>query len=109
MLVTAILFIMLLVCLKESHLLKTQVNFDRDFQDLKTLCKSDSESGFNFCSAGIMRLTLLYLHKEQKEIKMKIEKDAINRKKAEKIRQKNRTTTEKWMWTLRTHFLDRHI
>ncbi len=104
----AVLFIMLLVCLKESQLLRT-LNFDKDFQDLKTLCKNESESGFSFCSAGIMRLTLLFLHKEQKEIKMNIEKDANDRRKAERIRQKNRKKTEYWTWTLRKHFLDRHI
>jgi hypothetical protein len=103
----AILFVMVLVCLKENSLLKAQVNFDKDFQDLKILCKSEDK--FSFCSVGIMRLTLLFLHKEQKVIKMNIEKDAMDRKKAEKIRQKNQKNAEKWMWTLRKHFLDRHI
>ncbi len=56
-----------------------------------------------------MDIAVAFLKKQREIIRKNMEKAEREERKAERMRRKNRINSEKMIWSLREHFLDRHI
>jgi len=90
---------------------ENQVNsvadYTKSLKDLKLFCTG--KIVMDFCSKEHLQLAEYYLLKQIEQIRVKwveVQRDAV---KAKRLREQNRINGARWLWILRSHFLDRHI
>jgi hypothetical protein len=91
----------------KEKLVNSVAIIDKSLQDLKSFCSNKNST--NFCSPEHMSMVIAFLKKERELLRKKIEEKERDERKLERIRQKNRIKSEKMIWILREHFLDRHL
>jgi hypothetical protein len=79
-------------------------SIDKSLDDLKAFCSN--KNSINFCSPDHMGMAVALLQRQREIIRKKIEAEE---RKSQRMRQKNRINSEKMIWALREHFLDRHF
>jgi len=104
-----ILLIMLLLKLAwaQEKLLNSVASIDKSLEDLKTFCSN--KHSVDFWSADHMDMAMDFLHRQREFLRKNMEKAEREERKSQRMRQKNRINSEKMIWTLREHFLDRHF
>ena len=104
-------FIFVLMLLKlawtKEKLVNSVASIDKSLHDLKRFCSN--KDSVDFCSPDHMGIAVAFLKKQREIIRENMEKKEREERKAERMRQKNRINSEKMIWALREHFLDRHI
>ena len=91
----------------KEKLVNSVAIIDKSLQDLKSFCSN--KNSLNFCSPEHMSMVIAFLKKKRELLRKKIEEKERDERKLERIRQKNRIKSEKMIWILREHFLDRHL
>ena len=104
-------FILVLMLLKSAwtkeKLVNSVASIDKSLQYLKIFCSN--KDSIDFCSPDHLDIAVPFLKKQREIIRENMEKAEKEERKSQKMRQKNRIKSEKMIWTLREHFLDRHI
>ena len=103
---TLILTLLAVVNSKENQI-NSAADYTKSLNDLKNFCTG--KKVMDFCSKEHLQLAEYYLLKQIEQIKVKmleVQRDAVR---AKRLREQNRINGERWLWILRSHFLDRHI
>ena len=104
-----LIFVLLLLksAWAKEKLVNSVASIDKSLVELKAFC-SNKES-INFCAPEHMGVVIAFLKNKRETLRKKIEAKERDERKLERMRQKNRINSEKMIWSLREHFLDRHF
>jgi hypothetical protein len=91
---------------KDNHI-KSMKIINNTFKDMETFCKGKEIE--NFCSTEHLELVAGSLHRQLEVIKIKMEHEKLEARKAAILSRKQKLNRERMELMLREHFLDRHI
>ncbi len=91
----------------QEKLVNSEASIDKSLEDLKTFCSN--KNSINFCSPDHMGMAVALLQRQREILRKNLEKAEREERKSQRMRQKNRINSEKMIWSLREHFLDRHF
>jgi hypothetical protein len=91
----------------KENLVNTLAIIDKNVQHLKAFCST--KNSINFCSPDQMDIAIALLLREKEVLRKNMKIKEREERKLQRIRHKNRIKSEKMIWILREHFLDRHF